>query len=318
MSEILKAATLTSASSVNAITQLADARAATDALNGEGIGSEGDFLAAVVPDGHTVALVDIERLNNSGAPGVRRGTARFSEIDPLVAYVTLHHDPEATTIWINHDAEQLGTGSHPVATIEAVLDDHDHGGGAWGDHRAVLPLITTPEWRHWIGGDGNWHGQAEFSEHLRQGLVEIINPDHATILEVAESLTLHNSDDLVSIQRANGEVHIERSVDQTARRAPSGDGSTDIPETFTLRIAPFAGADAVELVARLKFRSTGGGVALGYTLQRPAEALRVAVERVFDVIKQGVPGPVQPRVYRGQPIPTDARKRPVPKVGLSR
>jgi uncharacterized protein YfdQ (DUF2303 family) len=283
------------------IEELVERAAAVDAIAREE--QDTDVKVAILPDGHRLVVVDQERF--APEPVRRRGVASVTEIAPFGGYVTAHHG-EGTTVWISHDPDNLGETSLAIGDIVAVIDDHRPGAAGWGEHRVDLPIRTTPQWQHWLSRDGDLLPQVAFSDHLRQGLNEIIEPDAATILEVAQDLVVSTQATLGSVVREGGDLKVSFTAEATAR-AGSKTVESEIPEVFTLRVAPFAGAMSVEIEARLKWRDKGGVLHLGYTLVRPLEALRDAIDALEVQLKDELPPSVRDRVYRGKPIAPAAR-----------
>jgi uncharacterized protein YfdQ (DUF2303 family) len=223
----------------------------------------------VLPDCATHEIIDLERFLSR--PRRATGTVRPQTVDDLVRYVQRHDDEESTTLWVDEDGQQ----------VSAVLNDHPSGQSAWGDHRAHLQLRLTPEWRRWTALDGKLVGQEDFAEHIELGLPEIVSPDGATMLEIAQSIEGSKSADFKSGHRLqDGNVAIEY-VEQTSARAGQK-GELDIPARFRLAIAPFLGEEPAEIQARFRYRIAGGGLRLGYLLERPELVIRESIDRIGD------------------------------------
>ncbi len=58
-------------------------------------------------------------------------------------------------------------------------------------------------------------------------------------------------------------------------------GNVTIPDSILLRMAPFDGADAVEMGARIRYRIDAGALRIGYVLDRPDLVLRTAFAAVI-------------------------------------
>lgn len=280
------------------LTRSAQPVATTPILSGVDLG--------VLPEGHQPYLVVRDDQRREEAPDQTRGQARLDTLEAWARYVNLHRDDAATTVWINHDADSAGASDAPVATITAVLDDHTPDASGWGQHTAFLPLVTTPEWRHWLRLDGRLVAQIELSEHLHDGQAEVVKPDAATMIEIAQSLQIRTAVDFVSAARTrDGQVKFRYEEEQEAKAGASG--GVTIPDTFTLRLAAFEGTEAVELVAALRWRATKDGLRIGYKLQRPAAVLRAAVNHLHQEVLEQLEDQLHDRVYRGKRIPTDSR-----------
>jgi uncharacterized protein YfdQ (DUF2303 family) len=233
----------------------------------------GDGLYSVlVPAGASHQLVDVNEILERLAltPKRAKGTVSPQTVDDLARYVTRHDDTDATTIWVDADAR----------TVTAVLNDHGEAPG-WGDHRAALRLALTPEWQRWKKHDGDYLGQEDFAEHIELGLTEIVQPDAADLLEVAQHIEGTKSAEFKGGHRLqSGAVAIEY-VETVAARA-GAKGELEIPARFKLAIAPFLGEKPVELWARFRYRIRGEKLVLGYLLERPEDVIRQSVDDIAD------------------------------------
>lgn len=221
----------------------------------------------VVPEGARGEVIDLERY--LPAPRRARGHVRLQTVDDLVRYVQRHDDPGSTTIWVDMDAH----------LVVAVLNDHTQDGAQWGDHRATLALKATDEWRHWTSRDGKLLAQEDFAEHIEDGLAEIVLPDGATMLEIAQSIQGTTKAEFQSAHRlADGAIGIKYVEEQTA--AAGTKGELEIPERFELAIAPFLGEEPYRVRARLRYRIRSGSLTIGYRLDRPSDVIRDAIDQI--------------------------------------
>jgi uncharacterized protein YfdQ (DUF2303 family) len=239
----------------------------------------------VVPAGATHEIIDLER--HLSAPRRAHGTVNPQTVDDLARYVTRHDSTDETTLWVDEDGH----------TVTAVLNDHPSAGTGWGDHRAVLALRTTPEWKRWAKLDGELVDQERFAEHIELGLPEIVEPDGATMLEIAQSIEGSKSADFKAGHRLqSGAVAIEYVETTTAKAGQKGE--LEIPARFQLAIAPFLGEEPAELWARFRYRIRGDKLVLGYLLERPELVVRETIDRIGDRLA-GTFG--QQRVFVGRP-----------------
>lgn len=68
-----------------------------------------------------------------------------------------------------------------------------------------------------------------------------------------------------------------------------GKGTIEIPERFTLRLAPFIGAAPVEITARFRYRIEDGRLLLNYKMQRPDIAEKEAFDALVTQIGENTP-----------------------------
>jgi uncharacterized protein YfdQ (DUF2303 family) len=243
------------------------------------------LYSVVTPQGGVHHVVDLERF--LPAPKRTRGTVTVQTVGDLMRYTKRHDNETGTTVWIDADEHQIVT----------VLNDHSAESAEWGDHRAVLRLRVTPEWRHWLSQDGKLLDQQTFAEHIEQGLLEIRDPDSATMLEVAQSIEGTVTAEFKSASRLdNGAVGIAYVEETTAAAGPRGE--LEIPQRFTLAIAPFEGEEPCVIDARLRYRIRSGDLSIGYRLERPHDVIRASIELITEKLVTEFPGD---RVFIGKP-----------------
>lgn len=225
------------------------------------------IYTVLVPKGADQKIIDLEK--HLPAPKRVHGSVQLQTVDDLVRYVQRHDDPMLTTLWL--DIEQ-----HVVV---AVLNDHADDDPGWGDHRASLKLKLTDEWQHWLAQDGKLLTQQAFAEHVDDGLKEIVTPDPALMLEIAQSIQGATNVEFQSASRLdNGAIGVKWVEQTTARAGQRGD--IEIPERFELAISPFLGEEPYKVGARLRYRITSGSLTLGYKLDRPSDIVRDAIDQI--------------------------------------
>lgn len=222
----------------------------------------------IVPAGAAAYEPDLSAWRE--APTRRTGTYRPATVGAFTAVATLYANDE-TTVWV-----------HPTSgRVVAVFDDNAGEQPGWGQHRAELQLKTTPEWDYWLAQDGKLLGQEAFAEHIEGGLEEIVTPDAADVLEIAQSFHASHEATFRSQKRlVSGEVQFlyDEEIKATAGTA----GQLTVPTTILLAIAPFIAEDRAKITARLRFRLSGGKLTLGYLLDRPDAVVRDALESVAE------------------------------------
>lgn len=235
-----------------------------------------EVLGAVVFDrnGRVVAEFDEEKYRDR--PRTKRGIVQVHTPQALADYAHRHLDPDTSTLWADVD----------TGVVTVVLNDHEQSTvdireAGWADHQARLQLRPSPEWKAWSDLDGELVGQTQLAEFLEEHIGDIVEPDGATMLEVAQ--TFHATTG-AAFKRAqsthSGEIQLryEEDVQASAGRA----GETEIPREFTLRLRPFVGTDRVEVRGQFRYRLNGGSLALGVRLLNLDDVLRDAIDQVVD------------------------------------
>jgi uncharacterized protein YfdQ (DUF2303 family) len=149
----------------------------------------------------------------------------------------------------------------------------------------VLQLRPTDHWRHWLSLDGQLVRQQQFAEHIEQGLVEIVEPAAAEMLEIAQHFQANTTASFqTSRLLSNGQVQLKYIEDVDAKGGAAG--QLDIPSTFTLALQPFEGSDQYRVTARLRYRVAAGQLTIGYQLDRPRDVLQAAFDDVVNEIAE--------------------------------
>lgn len=205
-------------------------------------------------------------------PKAKAGTVGLYAPASFVAYVN-RHGGDGTTLWADVQA----------ARIVAVIDDHETEHPGWGQHRATLALRHPPAWSRWMGRSGKLGTQTEFAEHIEDSLPEIVEPDGASMLELAQTFHASGSTAFRSHKRlASGAV--EFTYEQTSEARAGERGQMEVPQRFTVALAPFEGLDPFKVEARLRYRIRDGELRIGYVLDRPDEVLRAAFVEIVETV----------------------------------
>lgn len=256
-----------------------DAQAIVDAARAISIPYELDPekpLAFVIPSDARLEIPQLDAWRSR--PTRTRGTYYPATVDSFVAYAIRHATEEHTTVWV-----------HPTSgQIEALLDDNAPGESGWGDHRAVLRLEPTPEWNYWLANDQRLLSQQDFAEHVEGGMGEIVEPDGATMLELAQNFHATSGATFrSSIRLSSGQQQLQ--YDEEVQASAGTRGDMVVPTKFLLAISPFTGEDPYKLAASLRFRVSGGKLQLGYWLDRPERVQRDAIEQIADKLAARFP-----------------------------
>lgn len=236
----------------------------------------------IVPAGAIPTMPDLEKWR--AAPTRRTGTYRPATVEAFSAVTELYAN-DATTVWV-----------HPTSgRVVAVFDDNAAEDPGWGQHRADLQLRATPEWLYWANADKTMLGQEAFAEHIEGGLEEIVTPDAADLLEIAQSFHATKDSTFRSQTRlASGETQFQ--YDEQLQATAGAKGDLTVPTVILLAIAPFIGEDRYKITARLRFRLSSGRLTIGYFLDRPESVLQDALEGVASRLASAFP-----RTFVGEP-----------------
>ena len=224
-------------------------------------------LALVFPD---KTIKSLEPLRDH--PRRKRASVAVMETKSFVDYVKTHKEKGRTTLF--------GVCKPSEAEIVAFIDYHGEGAGGdpnWGDHTATLIFEISPAWKRWIDADRKVFTQTDFAEFLEDNLLDIVQPPAADLLEVAQLLTGKKGVTFKSGRNLrNGAIDFEYT-EQIEAGGGRRDEKLKVPDSFTIGVIPFGGADGVEVTARLRFRiSDSGKLSFFFILNRPDKVLETA------------------------------------------
>lgn len=239
----------------------------------------GKIYAFVTPD-RGVHQVDLTGDQYKDQPTRKKGTTTLRDSASFLAYFGKHADANSE---VYGDAERL--------TLTAVLNANTADTPRWGDHRAVLALRTTDAWKQWLDKDGKLMSQEQFAEFLEDHIPELLEPDSATMLEIAQSIQGVAKAEFQSGTRLSTGERALKYV-ETIQAKAGQKGELVIPETFVIGLVPFEGSEGYRLTARLRYRINGGPLQLGYKLERPEDTLRTAFQDVVTAIDEAIDVPV--------------------------
>lgn len=278
---------LDAVNAVEAIAELATRAAAAESPVAHAIDRDESLIVRTVPNDQTIRTVDLER--HLGQPRRTRGTATVTDPADFCTYVT-RLEGTKTTVWANEDDH----------TVTALFNDHGEtededaeGFAGWRDHTATLRLKVDRDWAEWMKCDGELGSQEWFAAFLEDNARLIVDPDAATMFEVARSFQARsNADFSRAIRVDNGDVQMTW-IEQTDAKVNSPvKGTFEVPASFTVRLAPFIGTPMQQLTARLRWRLREGRLSIGYALLRPDLVVREAFQDVVATVAGSVHSPV--------------------------
>lgn len=233
-------------------------------------------LGIVVPTGSKLEIPDLSAWR--AVPTRKTGVYKPATVEAFSDYVEKHLISRVTTVWV-----------HPTSgSVIAIIDDNSAEGPNWGEHRVVLQLAKTDEWKYWIENDRKMLSQVEFAEHIEGGLDDIAVPDGADLLEIAQTFHMTSGVTFRSSTRlSTGQQQFQ--YDEESKASAGTSGQLTVPTNIVLSIAPFFGEKASRVGARLRFRLHDGHLKLGYLLDRPDVIVRDALEVVAETLAEKFP-----------------------------
>ncbi|MCI2958204.1 YfdQ family protein [Agromyces atrinae] len=234
-----------------------------------------------LPDGlGEVAIADTDEY--AANPRHRRGTRTVLDAESFVNYVN-RHKSAGTEIYADT----------PTSKVRAILDSHEASGGptGWQKHTLDLSLEHTKAWKAWNEHDlgqnpRGWFDQQEFAEFIEDRALDVIEPEHARLIEIATTFEAKQNADFGSAVRLdNGEVKFEYTETVAAKAGQKG--SIEIPKQLRLAIRPYIGGPIYFVFAQFRYRVAPSGLRLGYALERPENILEAAFSDIVTEIREG-------------------------------
>lgn len=237
-------------------------------------------VSVPLPEGWTAQVTDTEQWATT--PRRAKGTVHVHDADSFARAVRQRAMVDEVAVYADEDRKQL----------VAVLNDDLVGTDGvqvpdWRDYRVELQLRPRPEWTHWRKIDGEYVDQETFAEHIEHGLPELVQPAAAEALEIAQTFQANVSARFKQGSRLRDgaqQFTYDEEIDATAGQG----GLLTIPQELVIRVAPYFGADAVDVRARFRFRLRSGQLTLGYLLDRPDEVERTAFNHVASTVVESL------------------------------
>lgn len=254
------------------------------AREGSEVSLSENVTALLVPNGyrlHVHDVLDAEAKHQAGPPR-KQGTVHVRDVDSFVRYVGEHGPAATSTLY-------AGEPTADSMTVIGVLNGHDRspdGEAGWSDHRVVLTLATTDEWRAWTTLSGVYRDQEDFAEFIEDHVADVVEPSAATMLEMARSFQAKTN---VAFRSAvvdqSGQISLGYEETVVARAGEKG--KLMIPERIALALQPFESSDRYKVEARFRYRLGTGNVKLAFVLDRPDLVIRVAFTDALAAIEEG-------------------------------
>jgi uncharacterized protein YfdQ (DUF2303 family) len=149
--------------------------------------------------------------------------------------------------------------------------------------------VTTPS-------SSRYSDQTDFAEFIQDHITNFVEPNGATMLELAESFQTKTSVDFDSSHRVkSGETQL--SYIENTQASAGRKGELTIPDTFRLGVQVHERGPAFAINARFRYRIVNKSLRLGYRLERPGDVVNAA----FDELAGKVTAETGHAVWHGTP-----------------
>jgi hypothetical protein len=222
-------------------------------------------------------------------PRRRTGTIRLT--DPAsFADLVLRNVTTDTVLYASRDD----------GCVTAVFDDHpssDMGSNAapavaagYRRDRVVLALCDGDDWREWASADRRPLTQVQMGDHVDMLAHTMVEPDAATMLEIATTLSSKSKIDLDSrVNLGTGAMTFSLVEDTQVKAGRTGRGEIEIPRTIAFECVPWRGSERIRFEARFRVTaSRDDGVRMLYAILRREETLDSAFRLLIESIREDV------------------------------
>lgn len=205
-------------------------------------------------------------------PARKRGRVTVFDAASFNLVLAANADAGDATIYIDRNPEK--------PSVVAVLNGNGNAGPGWSDFRIAIEFRQTPQWAKWKAIDGKMLPQVQFAEFIEDNLEDIASPTGATMLEIATYLEATRTVNFRSgVRLPSGAIQFQNMENIEAKVSAA---QIEVPENFTLGIAPIFGLPSYQVPARFRYRLQDGKLTLGIKLQR-VETMMVDI--INDVVE---------------------------------
>lgn len=226
----------------------------------------------VLPEGFEPHLVD-EFL---AAPRELNVGLQMRTLESFIAYVDRHHAVDDTSIFADVTAP----------AVLAVIDYHGVDNAPTKRlHRASYRPVFSEEWLAWSGMNGKWTPQIEFVRFIEEHLLDIREPDGATVLELCQTLETNTEVFFKSAVRLDNNTVQLTYVEN--KESSAGGGKINIPTELRLGLPIFYGASKADLLrAFFRHNNRDGKLSFKIDLYRPRQALDLAFGEIVSTVRE--------------------------------
>lgn len=242
-------------------------------------------LNEIIHDGSRFVAVpkgyELKELPNvNGVPAHIREVERVGTAEAFIAYFQRFAD-EDSLAFVDIPCAQF------TGIIDYHKDDKPNNLAALCAHRVVFTAPETAEWQAWRNNNAKDMFQDEFAKFIEDMAPDLVEPDSATMLEIASTI---DAAEEVSFHRGirldNGQIQFHYSKEVTSSAGEQG--RLTIPTAIKIGVQFFRGGASYEMTARFRYRIGNGKLKLRYELVRPEKSVEAALRDLIEQIKTGI------------------------------
>lgn len=204
--------------------------------------------------------------------------------------------PKITAVLDYHEAVVFGGEGLPEITN---LDAEP----AFCAHRSTYDFPLSPEWKTWMATNSKPMTQTDFAAFIEDHIGDIDLADLEDLSEAAQAFVSKVAGEMATptklIELSRGLAVYENSVVRETRNLSSGEGEIlfqsehvdadgkplVVPNYFVICIPVLQQGEFYRMVARLRYRKSGGGLSFWYELWRPDLSFTDAFNEACETVK---------------------------------
>lgn len=212
-------------------------------------------------------------------PPRKKAVVTMADLSSFARYLKEHGTGE-TALFCNR--------SNTSFSVLAVLDYHEPKAGGranWREHLAYLKPTSSRQWLYWTARNKQWQSQEAFAEMLQDHTEDVVEPNGATLLEVAKELIAKKSYDYRSaLNLKNGTVQFQYV--ENMETSAGAKGNIEVPEKFKLAIPLDEEGPLYDVGARLRHKIEERRLVFRYELLRAEELVKHAQDELLAALKE--------------------------------
>lgn len=218
----------------------------------------------VVPE--NLKVLDVEK--HMPVPSRVRKSVKFTEVDSFLDYFNLFapsYKPRLFSKITGAGIEFLAVFDYDGPGVKREDGNVSVPQPQWNTHTAFLNLNYHRDYQTLRNNADKWHEQEDFALFVEENTHLFVQPDAATMLELAQELKGHRNVGWQTGKRlADGRVRLEYIEEIEAK---SVRGEMSVPESLKLVSPIFEGFSPQDINAAFRYRLDGdGGITFSYRL----------------------------------------------------
>ena len=211
-------------------------------------------------------------------PPRRRGVVSLHTCESLLRYIdTYCENKSSACVFSDRD----------YGSFFGILDwwGDDNNPRSYKEDRVEFRPTSSDEWKIWRASNKKKMAHLEFANFLEDNLIDVVEPEAATLLEVARTMQATKKVEFISANRIeNGDLEIiHRKVATEATAGMKGDFR--VPDKIVVRLRVFLGEEPVDVPCRFRYELASGELRLWYEMLRPDRLVETAMDKIADAIR---------------------------------